>query len=374
MYHYRDWQGGDFYLDPDIRPGSTPSDVMPFLRFIQKQEPGLARELWTSTGTDGDAPWTWIETDQDALRKWIEKGEDAHRKWIDEDRSGLLGKAGLNWSVTQAEVFVSIPEAHQPILASHHRALVRPDRNEVMSVVTTAYRIAENEWVAETAVALGRQCNRTAELVGAAGFGRYHERTIFVVRVGGTAKNTLVLLAYNTHGGEGAVRFQIVEADQDHRTVLAPDSKHASVSVPHIGDVKERLELLRDQKMVKHYISETLPVWISLKDALWTPRHTRDLLQALWGKPPNLRPTTPDGTPLVPDQHALRHPAQHLTLVLAGCTVADEAYRLICAYLDNESEACERGDFTKDRDERLALGAGLRLKQRAWQWIVANTL
>jgi hypothetical protein len=43
---------------------------------------------------------------------------------------------------------------------------------------------------------------------------------------------------------------------------------------------------------------------------------------------------------------------------------AGTAFQLLCRYLDNESEARERRDFTKDRDERLALGAGLRHKQR----------
>ena len=74
-----------------------------------------------------------------------------------------------------------------------------------------------------------------------------------------------------------------------------------------------------------------------------------------------------------PGERALRHPGLHLTSVLADCVDPAEVFRLICAYLDNASEACERGDFTKDRDERLALGAGLRLKQQAWRWMVAHT-
>jgi hypothetical protein len=51
---------------------------------------------------------------------------------------------------------------------------------------------------------------------------------------------------------------------------------------------------------------------------------------------------------------------------------AASAYTAVCDWIDNKSEACERGDFTKDRDERLALGAGNKYKQRAWRWIVDN--
>lgn len=52
---------------------------------------------------------------------------------------------------------------------------------------------------------------------------------------------------------------------------------------------------------------------------------------------------------------------------------AANAYRAVCDWIDNRSEACERGDFTKDRDERLALGAGNKYKRDAWRWIVDNT-
>ena len=74
-----------------------------------------------------------------------------------------------------------------------------------------------------------------------------------------------------------------------------------------------------------------------------------------------------------PDNTTLHHPRSHLTEKLAGCTDAATAYSTICRYMDNDSEAREQGDFTKDRDERLALGAGLGHKQRAWTWIVHNT-
>lgn len=66
------------------------------------------------------------------------------------------------------------------------------------------------------------------------------------------------------------------------------------------------------------------------------------------------------------------HPDGHLTHALSGCSDPALAYRRVCAYLDNQSEARERGDFIKDRNERLAVGAGLRHKQQAWRWIAGN--
>lgn len=74
--------------------------------------------------------------------------------------------------------------------------------------------------------------------------------------------------------------------------------------------------------------------------------------------------------PLEPSGDVKRHPAAHLSPDLDRSESAFRAFTRLCAFLDNESEACDRGDFTKDRDERLALGAGTKLKQKAWRWLV----
>lgn len=341
MYHYRDSRGGAFYLDPDRPTRTPPGGELPLLRFVGRR--GVALDLWSDAGADEQAvPW-------------------------------LLRDAGLDWRVEPREVLTTVGDDRMPVSVRGYRALVRPDSVTVMSVVTSAYRVAENESVARAALALGRRFDPGARLVAAAGFGRSDERTLFVVRVRTVGVTTLLLLAHNTHGGEGAVRFQLVEADREVSAILAPDSAHVTLSVPHIGDMDERLERVGFGTMVEDHVAETRVVGERLRAALWTPGHTRSLLHELWGEPPPVPPSGPGEPPGEPSERALRHPGLHLTSVLADCADPAEVYRRICAYLDNASEACERGDFTRDRDERLALGAGLRLKQRAWQWMVAKT-
>jgi len=341
VYHYRDSRGGDFYLDPDRPFPTPPGGELPLLRFVGRR--GTALDLWSAAGAN----------EQEA-------------RW-------LLGDAKLDWRVEPREVLTTVGDGPRPVPVPGYRALVRPDTGTVMSVVTSAYRVADNESVARAAVALGRRFESGARLVAAAGFGRSDERTLFVVRVRVVGATTLLLLAHNTHGGEGAVRFQLVEADREVRAILAPDSRHATLSIPHIGDVDERLERVGSGSMVEDHVAETRAVWERLRAAAWTPGRTRSLLHELWGEPPRV-PSAGPGEPFrEPSQRALRHPGPYLTSVLADCVHPAEVYRQVCAYLDNASEACERGDFTKDRDERLALGAGLRLKQRAWSWIAVNT-
>jgi hypothetical protein len=219
--------------------------------------------------------------------------------------------------------------------------------------------------VLDAALALARAYEPRAAPVCAVGFGRNSDRSLYGVRVGANDDRTLVLLIHNTHGGEGAVRFQLVEADRASGAILVPDVPRASLSVPHVGDVQERLRSLRHSRMVEEYGKASGDAWGKLADGLWTPKHTAALVAELW--PRHREPhTTPDGTVLV-------HPGNHLARELSGCSDPARAYRRICAYLDNESEARERGDFTKDRDERLALGTGRNHKQRAWRWIADNT-
>jgi len=251
-----------------------------------------------------------------------------------------------------------------------YRALVRPDIREVMSVVTTAYQEADNVLVAETAVGLARQFDPRAELVGAAGFGRTNERTLFVVRVKASVRRALLLLVHNSHRGEGAVRFRLVELDLPDGSVLAPDVPHAALSVSHVGAVEKRLKDLHLHDQVATYLAETERAWGRLGHRFWSPRHTKALVRELWGHPKP--PVAIDGRALEPSTSWPRHPKDHLTRSLDDVDDAASAYRRVCRYLDHESEARERGDLTKDRDERLALGTGMRLKERVWDWVVEN--
>lgn len=335
MVSFRDG-GGRFHLDLRLR-GRETSETPPALRFAGVHGVALAEALWSQRAVD-----------------------DAE----------ILGRAGLAWEVDRRPVMVPTAEGSLAP-ARDYRALVRPDTDQVMTVVTTAYRVAENRWVAGAALALAGQADRSAALIGAAGFGRTGERTLFVVRVRATEDDALMLLAYNSHGGEGAVRFRLVEADRRNGTVLAPDVPHAAVSVPHVGRVEERLGDLLLRDLVPKYLVETEPAWRRLRDGLWSPRHTTALVREVWGEPKP--PVVIDGRELEPADSWPRHPGEYLRHDLADTTDAATAYRRLCAYVDNQSEACERGDLTQDRTERLALGAGMRLKERLWTWIVANT-
>lgn len=330
MPSFRESKGGDFFLEQGRR-STQRLGVVPALRFTDARG-GAAVDLWGTERTDPRE---------------------------------LLAGAGLDWRVDSCEVLLPFGDGLSAPIRGY-RALVRSDNGRAMSVVTTAYRVAENHLVAEAARDLARAHAPRACLVGAVGFGHHRERTLYVVRVSTTADAALLLLAYNSHGGEGAVRFQLVEVERWTGTVMTPAVPHSSLTVAHVGDVKDRLRRLQRRELVKDYTTETEQLWQQLEETFWTPRHTKGLLDELWPQPSGRTQVTSEST-------TLHHPHEHLTDAFRDCTDAADAFRRLCRYMDHESEARERGDFTKDRDERLALGAGLRHKQRAWTWIVDHT-
>lgn len=148
---------------------------------------------------------------------------------------------GLHWTVqTRKDLVPTGRDDRQTVSAPGYRALVRPDTGQVMSIVSTTYRVAENEWVVR---ALERLCGRPGErepVIAVAGYGRDGERTVFAGRVAESRDRAVRLLAYNTHGGEGAVRFQLVEVGRQERATFVLDSAHAAFSIPHVGDVEDR--------------------------------------------------------------------------------------------------------------------------------------
>ncbi len=347
MYHFRDSRPGLFYLNNDRyeRPPDTSSKMPPFLRFASKYGVGL--NLWQGDGTSAQA---------------------------------LVSGAGLDWPVMRRRVVVPTgPGISQDTEANHYKALVRPDTEQVMSVVTSAYSVAENQWVAAATEHFASRAERRPSMIAAVGFGRTGERTMFAARVMGDDTAALCLLAYNTHGGEGAVKFQLVEVDRPLGVTCVLDSPYATLSFPHVGDLKERLERRsrprnpNTETFIERYLTATQPLWKRLEDTLWTPRHTSALIRELWGETPDPKVGSPDGQVQAIDDVKARHPGHHLPSQMRGLTDAANAYRAICDWIDNRSEACERGDFTKDRDERLALGAGNKYKRDAWRWILNNT-
>ncbi|UTT59091.1 hypothetical protein [Cellulosimicrobium cellulans] len=336
MFSYRDARPGRFYANRDDRLPAEPHPEPGFVCF--------ARRLGAA------AP-------------------DPANDRLDPDEA--LREARLDWPVHRGAVHASGPRGSAA--AERYQALIRPDTDQVMSVVTRAYTPAENADVLHTALALaGRIDPWGSGLVGAVGFGQQSERTLFAVRVATLYDRTLYLFASNSHGGEGAVLFRLVEVGPEDGAVFVVDSPHATNTVAHSGNVQQKLHQLgQHSSFVEDYLKSVPAEWSELEDALWTPRHTAALTKHLWGEKPDLDPTTTGGKPLGPPRDAHRHPAYHLRL--DRCSDAASAFRRVCQFLDHESEACERGDFTRDRDERLAVGAGTRIKRKAWRWIVENT-
>jgi hypothetical protein len=149
-----------------------------------------------------------------------------------------------------------------------------------------------------------------------------------------------------------------------------------AISIPHIGHVEKRLHDLiaysPRNELIANYLDATMPVWDRLHATAWNPQLADAFVTHLWGKPEIRATVSPAGIHLQPNNDELRHPVRYLTPTLAGVRDAATAYKHLCAFLDNESEARDRGDYTKDRDERLTLGAGASLKHRAWNWLVNN--
>lgn len=340
MNHFRDSRPGRFYLHSDRieQPGPQPNQSPAFLRFAAKQ--GVSLNLW--------------------------KGEVALAR-------DLVRGAGLDWPVMSREMIVPAgPGLSHNTNVGHYYALVRPDTEQIMSVVTSAYAPAHNQWVASALESYASRFTRGPSMIAAVGFGRAGDRTFFAARLMGDEHDAVCLLGYNSHGGEGAVRFEIVEVDRERQITYVLGSAHSARTFSHIGDLEERLTTAASgpETFIERYLAETKPLWERLEDTLWTYRHTAALIDALWGK--KSEGSVGKGEAQDVDFASDRHPRRHLMQLMDGIADAASAYRAICDWIDNHSEACERGDFTKDRDERLALGAGNSYKRDAWRWILHN--
>jgi hypothetical protein len=93
----------------------VPNEDPPFIRFARKKH-GVGLNLWDGEG---------------------------------EAVAGLLQRAGLSWPVDPREVLVpTVAGNHTLAPARRYRALVRPDTEQIMSVVTTSYSVAQNQWIA----------------------------------------------------------------------------------------------------------------------------------------------------------------------------------------------------------------------------------
>lgn len=84
---------------------------------------------------------------------------------------GLLKQAKLDWCVDSRDVLVSGSRWLAPVKVKGYQALIRPDTSQPMSVVTTAYRVAENDWVLNAALSLARSHDAQAVPVCASASG-----------------------------------------------------------------------------------------------------------------------------------------------------------------------------------------------------------
>jgi hypothetical protein len=340
VVHFREARDGRFYLDE--HPRGYRGDETAVVRFMAAR--GFADPDWKK-------PSELLPPDE------------------------VLRRGRLWWLVEEAEIETVESLVYSSQRVPRYRALVHPPTGQVMDVVQTSYHVAQNMWVATTALTLARGFSRDATLVGAASFGRNDQKTVFAVRVSGDEARTLLLVALNTHGGEGAVRFTLQYVTHAGGTVLVPVPDQAVRTVPHRDRVEERLDQLAGHGLVADYVKASDEALRKLSDALWSPRHTTAVINAFWPlRPP--RPKRAEPRPeLLFDEDAPppRHPGSYLTTKLAGCTDAASAYEMLCHYLDTQSNACRAGDFTPDRDERLVSGAVWEIKNRVWDWVVANT-
>jgi hypothetical protein len=331
MDHFSRYEG-TFFLDPRVKVDSrAPS----FEMFATAR--GAACGLWSNTAAEfGD----------------------------------LLAGAGLTWTAERRPVFATgVPNHGEMLSAPHHRAIVRSDTQQVLAVVSSAYAVAQHAMVAQTAFALARQYNPAARLIGAAPLGRDDADALMVVLVERSKAGALCILGYNTHGGEGAVHFRLVKVDRESGAVLVPDTQYVSVKEPHQGNIERRLRELQDTSRghdwIVGYLADVEPAEAELMDRECTPTQSRQLIQHLWPQTYKV---------LMAEAGELHHPEDYLINgPLADAENAWTVFLRLCEYLDHRSEARERGDATKDRAERLARGAGDRLKRKAWSWLLENT-
>ncbi len=235
-----------------------------------------------------------------------------------------------------------------------------------MSVVSISYTAVDNQFVAETSLALARQYDRNARLVGATALGREGVDSLFVTLVTQWSPTDLYMLSHNTHGGEGALQFRLVEVDRRSGAVLCAPSRHRVLKESHSGNVVKRLDAkLRidaGQQWIENYVNDSGPDLAELEARFLMVRDAAPFVDHLW---PQSEESiwVERGQALHPRTHLLESELGHQPDGLTALT-------LVCSFIDRLSEAREAGDVTRDRDERLARGAGDKLKQRAWRGLL----
>ncbi|MGB7448010.1 MAG: hypothetical protein WA892_02665 [Ornithinimicrobium sp.] len=303
---------------------------------------------------------------------------EEHPGGSDADPSALVQDAGLNWHVTRHPVYTSSSDTLTglgDVLAQGYKALVREDTGTVLGVVTSDYAPIQNQAAARTVTLLAQRAARSWGLEGdheprlaaAAPYGRDRSRGVYVVDLGLSGGRSF-LIARNGHGDGSAFAIDYVEID-DAGTVVpidAPGAGSVKIREGHLGRIRDRLARRSSSVFAEGWgerLVNVLVDWAYTEDWPASRRTHEALVAHLWPGDQSTNPR-PYG--------AAVHPREHLLVALEGAGTLGLAYRTICHYIDHDSEARERGDATKDRLERLAAGAGTRIKERALAWLTSQ--
>ncbi len=287
------------------------------------------------------------------------------------DPGTCLADAGLEWRVLRWQVHASETVVPQETChAPRYRALVRSDTREVMAVVSSSYSHVEHLSVVDTALSLARAHDPDAWLLGARALGQTgSELGTCVVVARYRQREAMCIVATNSHGGEGAVRFRVVGVDRTTASVTATGGADDHMREGHQGDLRGRLEKLPHTERGREWVQDYINAYASDEHYMTSRLITRascvEVVDALWPQA--------EGEVMGPEGRLL-HPREHLLDGrLARLESCWDVYTQLCAYLDHESEARERGDATKDRLERLVRGAGEALKCRAAALVLRNS-
>src|SRR4051794_35082504 len=219
-----------------------------------------------------------------------------------------------------------------------------------MSVETSHYSVANNRDVLKAAL---QHCQRVAPVavVAATSYGAHDERVFLALRIEWNVE-PLYMLIRNSHGGDGALRFELVHLD-DTGALVVYGEPAATHSIPHVGKMRdEKLpSFAQHSPFLRIYIEEAMPVIHQVRDTFWSPQRASALVDHLWTPPPPYDPT-PGGDHQIspPDMFAMERTTRaHLLDRLTGVQTADEAFREVCRFVDFNSDATDKGDMTRDR-------------------------
>ncbi len=285
-----------------------------------------------------------------------------------------LDRARLDWRVRELPLHVSFGRHLDGSPLTGWRGLARPDRPDVMAVETSYYSVADNRDLLSAAL---EHCERVAPSypVAVVSYGHRGEQIFFALRIE-LPDEPLFLLIRNSHGGSGAVRFRFVHLDPSGAVVLyaEPEATHA---IPHVGKMREEKlpTFARHSPALRRYVEDAIPRIDQAKTLYWSPQRSRGIVDTLWPPPPPYDDAPVGDMTISPvDRNAkARTTRAHVRALLDSAQSADEAFRVLCRYIDFDSDAADKGDMTPDRGQRLTHGAGSMIKTRAWEWIRRNT-